>query len=70
MKAIIERHGGSVTLGFLHLTNALVIGDNPGQKKILEAHKQGLLIVDLDQITSIITNDRKTAQGLLLAPYP
>ena len=47
-----------------------MIGDNPGQKKILEAHKQGLSIVDLDQITSIITNDVKTAQDLLLAPYP
>jgi hypothetical protein len=54
----------------LRLTNALVIGDNPGQKKILEAHKQGLSIVNLDKITFIITNDRKTAQDLLLAPYP
>jgi hypothetical protein len=70
VKAIIEWHGGSVTLGFLRLTNALVIGDNPGQKKTLEAHEQGLSIVDLDQITSIITNDGKTAQDLLLAPYP
>jgi BRCT domain type II-containing protein len=70
VKAIIEWHGGSVTLGFLCLINALVIGDNTGQKKILEAHVQGLSIVDLDQITSIITNDGKTAQDLLLAPYP
>jgi hypothetical protein len=70
VKAIVERHGGSVTLGFLRLTNAVVIGDNPGQKKILEAHKQGLSIVELDQITSIITNDGKTAQDLLIAPYP
>ena len=56
-------------MGFSCLTNALVIGDNPGQKKILEAHEEGLSIVDLDQITSIITNDRKTAQDFLLAPY-
>jgi hypothetical protein len=57
-------------LGFLPLTNAMVIGDNPGQKKILKAHKRGLSIVNLDQITSIFsTNDGKTAQDLLLAPY-
>jgi hypothetical protein len=31
VKAIIKQHGGSVTSGFLCLTNALVIGDNPGQ---------------------------------------
>jgi hypothetical protein len=61
---------GSVTSRFLRLSNALVIRDNPSQKKILKAHKQGLSIVDLDQITSIITNDGKTAQDLLLAPHP
>jgi hypothetical protein len=48
VKAIIEWHGGSVTLGFLHLTSTLVIGADPGQNKILKAHKQGLSIVDLD----------------------
>ncbi len=70
MKAIIERHRGSATLGFLCLTKALWIGDNPDQRKIPKAHEQGLSIVDLDQITSIITNDGKTAQDLFLAPYP
>ncbi len=70
MKAIIKQHGESVTSGFSCLTNALVIGDNPGQKKILKAHEQGLSIVKLDQITSIITYDGKTAQDLLLAQYP
>ncbi len=70
MKAIIVQPGGNVTLGFLCLTNALVVGDNSCHEKILEAHKQGLSIVDLDQITSIITHDRKTTQDLLLAPYP
>jgi BRCT domain type II-containing protein len=35
IKAIIERHGGNVTSGFLRLTNALVIGDNPGQRRFL-----------------------------------
>ncbi len=70
MKAIIERHRGNVTLGFSCLTNALVMGDSPGKKKNLEAHKRGLSSVNLDQITSIVTNDKETAQDLLLAPYP
>ncbi len=56
VKAIIARHGGNVTLGFLCLTNALVIGDNPGQKKVLDAHEHGLPIVELNQLTSIIIN--------------
>jgi BRCT domain type II-containing protein len=47
VKAIIERQGGTVTSGFLRLTNALVIGDNPGQKKVIDAHERGLLIVKL-----------------------
>jgi hypothetical protein len=70
MKAIIERHRGSVTSGFLHLTNVLVIGDNPGHNKVLNAHERGLPIVKLDQLTSIIINDNKTVQDLSLAPYP
>jgi hypothetical protein len=70
VKVIIKWHGGSVTSGFLRLTKVLVIGDSPGLKKILEAHEQSLSIVDLAQITSIITNDGKAAQDLLLAPYP
>jgi hypothetical protein len=70
MKAIIERHRGSVISGFLHLTNILVIVDNPGHKKVLDAHEYGLPIVELDQLTSIIINNDKAAQDLFLAPYP
>jgi hypothetical protein len=59
VKAVIERQGGTVTSGFLPLTNALVIGDNPGQKKVINAHERGLPIVKLKQRTSIITNNNK-----------
>jgi BRCT domain type II-containing protein len=38
VKVIIEKYGGSVTSEFLRLTNALVIGENPGPKKVLNAH--------------------------------
>ena len=69
-KNIIERQGGTVTSGFLRLTNALVIGDNPGQKKVINAHEHGLPIVKLEQLTSIITNNNKTISDLHSVPYP
>jgi hypothetical protein len=70
VKAIIERQGGTVTSGFLRLTNALVIGDNPGQKKVVDAHERSLPIVKLEQLTSIITNNNKTILDLHSVPYP
>jgi hypothetical protein len=70
IKAIIKRHGGNVTSGFLCLTNALVIGDKPRQKKVLDAHKCSLPIVELNQLTSIIINKDKTNSDLHSALYP
>ncbi len=57
-------------MGFLRLTNALVIGDNPGQKKILNAYERGLPIVKLNQLTSIIINKDTTILDLPSALYP
>jgi BRCT domain type II-containing protein len=70
VKTIIKRHGGNVTSGFLRLTNVLVIGDNPGKKKVLDAHECGLPIVELNQLTSMIINKDKTILDLHSAPYP
>jgi hypothetical protein len=70
VEAIIERHAGNITSGFLHLTNVLVIGENPRQKKVLNAHERGLPIVELDQLTSIIINKDKTILDLHSALYP
>ncbi len=70
VKAIIKRHGGNVTSEFLLLTNAPVIGDNPGQKKVLDAHESRLPIVELNQLTYIIINKDKTILDLHSAPYP
>jgi BRCT domain type II-containing protein len=70
VKAIIERQGGTVTSGFLRLTNALVIGDSPGQKKVIDTHEHSLPIVKLKQLTSIITNINKTISDLHSVPYP
>jgi hypothetical protein len=52
------------------LTNALVIGDNPSQKKVINAHERGLPIVKLKQLTSIAINNNKTISDLHSVPYP
>ncbi len=52
------------------MTNALVIGDNPGQKKVIDAHEHGLPIVKLKQLTSIIPDNKKTISDLHSVPYP
>jgi BRCT domain type II-containing protein len=70
VKATIERQGGTVTSGFLCLTNALVVGDNPGQKKVIDAHECSLPIVKLKQLISIITNSNKTILDPHSVPYP
>jgi hypothetical protein len=69
VRAIIEKQWGTVTSGFSRLTNALVIGDNPGQKKVIDTHERGLPIVKLKQLTSIITNNNKTISDLHSVPY-
>ncbi len=69
VKAIIEKHGGKVTSGFSKITNFLVIRTTPGPKKVLDAHKQGIEIVELDQIRSIIVNNDMEVSDLT-GPYP
>jgi BRCT domain type II-containing protein len=46
LKAIIKDSIGSTTKAISHLTNALVVGDNPGPKTVQEVHKQNVAIVD------------------------
>ncbi len=53
LKALIKKDGGSAT-GFSGLTNVLVVKDNPGQKKVLEAHEPKLTIADYDRHNDII----------------
>jgi hypothetical protein len=68
-KELVEKHGGRVTSGFSKITNFLVIGDSPGQKRILDAHNKGIQIVTLDQVESVIIND-DMAVADLAGPYP
>jgi BRCT domain type II-containing protein len=42
VKQRIEKFGGIVTMSISRLTDALVVGDCPGKKKILEAHKRAM----------------------------
>jgi hypothetical protein len=69
VKEFVEKHGGRVTSGFSKITNFLVIGDSPGQKRILDAHNKGIQIVTLDQVESVIINDDMVVADLA-GPYP
>jgi hypothetical protein len=51
LKSCIEKFGGSVTATFSCLTNFLVVGTSPGPKKVIEAHKKKVNIIDIDKLT-------------------
>ncbi len=53
----------------LGITNALVVGDCPGVKKILEAHNRSLKIINIDQLKNLILGDL-TLEDLTSADYP
>jgi hypothetical protein len=42
LKALIKKYEGHITPGFLGLTNTLVVGENPGEKMVLEAYERSL----------------------------
>jgi hypothetical protein len=69
LKSRIEKFGGAVTGSYSRLTNGLVVGDNPGRKKITDAHKRKLKIIDIAQLTSIIVGEL-TMADLTEADYP
>ena len=69
VKLHIEKFGGIVTMSFLGLTGALVVGDCPGAKKILEAHNRSLKIIAIDQLNNLILGDL-TLKDLTSADYP
>jgi hypothetical protein len=51
------------------ITDALVVGDCPGVKKILEAHNPSLKIINIDQLNDLILGDL-TLDDLTSADYP
>jgi hypothetical protein len=56
-KAQIKKFCGSVTTAILGVTNVLVMGENPGKKKALEAHKKLLKIINIEQMICHISGD-------------
>jgi BRCT domain type II-containing protein len=69
VKTRIEKFGGSVTMGFSGLTDALMTGDSPGPKKVIEAHNRSLKIITLDQVNALILGDL-ILEDLTSADYP
>ncbi len=69
VKLRIERFGGTVTMSFSRLTDALVIGESPGPKKIIEAHSRSKKIITLDQLNDLILGDL-ILEDLSSADYP
>ena len=69
VKLRIEKFGSIVTMSILGLTDALVVGDRPGVKKILEAHNRSLKIITIDQLKNLILGDL-TLEDLTSADYP
>jgi BRCT domain type II-containing protein len=54
LKSRIEKFGGLVTSNYSCLTNFLVVGTNPGPKKIIDTHERKLEIIDINQLTKIM----------------
>ena len=69
VKQRIEKFGGIVTLSISRLTDALVVGDCPGEKKVLEAHKRSMRIITLEQLNLLILGDL-ILEDLTTADYP
>jgi BRCT domain type II-containing protein len=69
VKSHIEKFGGTVTLSISCLTDALVVGDAPGPKKIVEAHNRAMKIITLEQLNNLILGDI-ILENLTSADYP
>ena len=69
VKSRIEKFGGTVTMSFSRLTDALVIGDAPGPKKVIEAHNRSMKIITLAQLNDLILGDL-ILEDLTSADYP
>ncbi len=57
LKSRIKKFGSLVTSNYSWLTNFLVVGDNPGSKTVIKAHKKKLKIIDIDQLTRIMVGE-------------
>ena len=69
VKSRIEKFGGTVTMSISRLTDALVVGDSPGPKKVIEAHNRSMKIITLAQVNDLILGDL-ILEDLTSADYP
>ena len=69
VKSRIGKFGGTVTLSISRLTDALVVSDAPGPKKIVEAHNQAMKIITLELLNDLILEDT-ILEDLTSADYP
>jgi hypothetical protein len=56
-------------LSISRLTDALIVGNAPGPKKIVEAHNQAMKIITLEQLNDLILGDI-ILEDLTSADYP
>jgi NAD-dependent DNA ligase len=57
VKSRIERFGGKVTLAISGLTDALIIGEKLGDKKLTQAHKKEVKVIDITTLNCLITGE-------------
>ncbi len=57
MKSRIEWFGRKVTLAISGLTDALIIGEKPGDKKLTQAHKKEVKVIDITTLNHLITGE-------------
>jgi len=69
VKSRIAKFGGTVTMSISRLTDALVDGNTPGPKKVIEAHNQSMKIITLVQVNDLILGDL-ILEDLTSADYP
>jgi hypothetical protein len=69
LMSCIKKFGGLVTSNYSCLTNFLVVGTNPGLKKIIDVHERKLKIIDINQLTKIMVGEL-VIKDLVAEDYP
>jgi BRCT domain type II-containing protein len=69
VKVQIEKIGESVTTSISGVTNVLMTRENPGKKKVVEAHEKRLKIINIEQMNGLLLGDF-TLDDLTISDYP
>ncbi len=57
VNSCIERFGGKGTSAILGLTDALIIGEKPGDKKLTQAHKKEVKVINITALNHLIMGE-------------